>query len=315
MTSFTYAYRITDAPNQGFVPASATEMAIFDQAFALWETATGFTFTRIDDGNGYSDNAQILIGERDYWISNAIAAAMAPGDTPESFDIYINNTNPFTQDWWQPGYTIPGNTLYTALHEIGHTIGMVHLDTLTAADSLMGPLAPPDGQAIAMAPTALDVSIVTYLWANNTINGTTGSDTLYGTYGDNIINGKGGNDTMYGGMGNDRLNGAGGIDSMYGQSGADVFAGSSGDDTFYFGTDADVDSGLARNGDTVRQFVHGQDVIDLNALNVTLADIKITTFNATAKTVQINTDNDAAYEHEFRVFYMGAAITKSDFDI
>ena len=81
-----------------------------------------------------------------------------------------------------------------------------------------GTTAPPDGQ---------------------TINGTSGNDSLTGTFGDETINGLGGNDTINGVEGNDRLNGGDGNDLLFGgenphvpEDSQDTLDGGLGDDTF-----------------------------------------------------------------------------------
>jgi len=66
------------------------------------------------------------------------------------------------------------------------------------------------------------------------------------------ILGNSSNNALYGTAGNDTLNGNGGRDTLWGQSGAD---------TFLFDTASEA------NGDTVSDFVHGIDKIDLSGID------------------------------------------------
>ncbi len=66
---------------------------------------------------------------------------------------------------------------------------------------------------------------------------------------------------LSGGAGNDRLDGNGGRDTLVGGTGADVLTGGTGADTFRFVTLADP------RGDHIVDFHHGQDRIDLSAID------------------------------------------------
>jgi Ca2+-binding RTX toxin-like protein len=57
----------------------------------------------------------------------------------------------------------------------------------------------------------------------NNINGSIGSDEIYGYGGHDSINGGVGSDTIFGGEGNDTLNGGTGDDRLYGENGNDTF--------------------------------------------------------------------------------------------
>jgi serralysin len=88
-----------------------------------------------------------------------------------------------------------------------------------------------------------------------TIQGTTGSDSLTGVFGEsNSIDGLAGDDTIRGGNLNDTINGSDGVDfayggagndSMIGGNGIDNFEGNDGDDTIFGNND---DDGLAGQG-------------------------------------------------------------------
>jgi Ca2+-binding RTX toxin-like protein len=59
--------------------------------------------------------------------------------------------------------------------------------------------------------------------ASNTLNGTVGNDTLYGTTVAETLNGLAGNDTLYGDAGDDVLDGGTGNDHLVGQAGNDAY--------------------------------------------------------------------------------------------
>jgi Ca2+-binding RTX toxin-like protein len=108
------------------------------------------------------------------------------------------------------------------------------------------------------------------------INGTGGADRLSGT---------GAGETLSGLGGNDRLAGNGGDDRLDGGLGADVLSGGQGRDVFVFlsvSHSAPGQSGYVNNGaysaiagqgqrDIITDFTHGQDRIDLSAIDANMA--------------------------------------------
>ena len=79
---------------------------------------------------------------------------------------------------------------------------------------------------------------------------------LYGNESNNVIIGNDGNNHIRGGVGADTLNGLGGNDLLIGDEGADRLTGGRGSDIFVF-TNTD------RSRDTITDFQHGIDKIDL----------------------------------------------------
>jgi len=88
-----------------------------------------------------------------------------------------------------------------------------------------------------------------YLFANQTIYGTSGMDQLYGQYGNDTLYGGYGGDWLDGGYGNDWLEGGGdndwlvggyGNDTLYGGTGNDYLFGQSGADRLFGGEDHDL---------------------------------------------------------------------------
>jgi predicted outer membrane repeat protein len=104
------------------------------------------------------------------------------------------------------------------------------------------------------------------------INGNNNANKLVGGNSAEIISGLGGNDRIIGNGGNDRIIGGRGVDTMTGGTGRDVFVFSSIQDS------APGQSGLIGNGvlgvaagrglrDIITDFIHGQDKIDLSAID------------------------------------------------
>jgi Ca2+-binding RTX toxin-like protein len=81
------------------------------------------------------------------------------------------------------------------------------------------------------------------LRATDTVNGSTGDDTLSGFAGNDTVNGNNGHDTLYGANGNDTLNGGAGNDSLWGNAGADTLNSSLGNDFLYGEAGADILNG------------------------------------------------------------------------
>jgi Ca2+-binding RTX toxin-like protein len=65
---------------------------------------------------------------------------------------------------------------------------------------------------------------------SDTINGTSGTDMMFGLGGQDTINGNAGNDLLCGGNGNDTISGVGGADIIDGQNGDDAISGGDSND-------------------------------------------------------------------------------------
>ncbi len=94
--------------------------------------------------------------------------------------------------------------------------------------------------AVINGTTGIDTIVGTFdadeihgLAGNDKINSGGGNDIVYGDEGNDNINGEAGDDTIYGGLGNDTLTGDAGKDTLYGGDGDDGFFGGGGDDTIY----------------------------------------------------------------------------------
>jgi Ca2+-binding RTX toxin-like protein len=159
------------------------------------------------------------------------------------------------------------------------------------------------------APQSVDVRLTTGVGTDGTggfdtlisienIDGSNFSDGLVGDNNANLLRGNGGSDSMFGGSGNDTLLGGSGNDALNGELGKDLLKGGSDADTFRF---ADIShSGVgAANRDVIADFVHGQDKIDLGAIdarggtvgNQAFAFIGAAAFSAEGQ-VRVVTDGD-----------------------
>ena len=79
---------------------------------------------------------------------------------------------------------------------------------------------------------------------------------------------------LTGGAGSDSLVGAGGADTLEGGAGRDVLSGGDGNDVFVFA--AAADSAASRLGrDTILDFQHGQDLLDLSAIDANDATVGV----------------------------------------
>jgi Ca2+-binding RTX toxin-like protein len=84
------------------------------------------------------------------------------------------------------------------------------------------------------------VTVIVGTDSNKTINGTGGTDMIFGLLGRNTINGLGSSDLLCGGNGGDTLNGGDGDDTLYGNRGDDTLNGGPGADFFSGGQGTDT---------------------------------------------------------------------------
>ncbi|PZV40419.1 hypothetical protein B5V02_00815 [Mesorhizobium kowhaii] len=91
-----------------------------------------------------------------------------------------------------------------------------------------------------------------------------GHDRLDGGAGNDVLKGGAGADRLVGGDGHDRLDGGAGNDVLEGGAGADVLMGGYGADKFQFQSTGDT---APESPDTINDFVHGLDRIDLRLID------------------------------------------------
>jgi len=97
---------------------------------------------------------------------------------------------------------------------------------------------------------------------NDTLQGSSVSDSMSGGAGNDSLTGGGGNDTIYGDAGNDIITGGSGNDKLYGGDGNDTLVGSTGNDTFDMGAGDDyvVATGSSADADTISN-INSYDVL------------------------------------------------------
>ncbi len=139
----------------------------------------------------------------------------------------------------------------TNLHDTATSGNLINIDLLSSSNaSVISPTSNQEG--------------------NNTVNGTSGNDIIYGYGGDDVLNGGAGNDILRGGAGKDTLNGGDGNDILIGGKGNDTLTGGAGVDVFKWDRG---DDGVAGNParDTITDFnkatvSQGGDVLDIRDL-------------------------------------------------
>jgi Ca2+-binding RTX toxin-like protein len=103
---------------------------------------------------------------------------------------------------------------------------------------------------------------------NDLLTGGAGVDTLWGGQGQDTLSGGLANDFLYGDRDDDQLFGGDGDDRLTGGGGADTLTGGAGADVFVFLAVADSAPGAA---DRILDFIVGQDLIDLSAIDANAA--------------------------------------------
>lgn len=126
----------------------------------------------------------------------------------------------------------------------------------------------------------------------------------YGTWAPENMVGNSGRNLLDGSNGNDILNGKAGDDTLIGGIGADLLMGESGADVFLYRSTAESAPGAA-NRDFINGFVHGEDRIDLSAIdaNPNLAGDQAFRFIGAAGF----SGKGAASAGELRYYYWGLA--------
>ncbi|RVD72940.1 hypothetical protein EN751_07455 [Mesorhizobium sp. M4A.F.Ca.ET.029.04.2.1] len=161
-------------------------------------------------------------------------------------------------------FSISGNTLSSG------SLTTNSISTVTVQATQVGD---PVGPAYQYSETFQIITGSNGLNAGETLNdpsNNNGDDVLYGNGGADSIFGLAGNDTLFGQDGNDTLNGGDGNDRLVGGVGTDTLTGGLGADTFYYGS-AVSDSPASAANDTITDFVHGTDKIDLSSIDANTA--------------------------------------------
>ena len=208
---------------------------IIRTAFDAWSTEGNIEFMQIADGGGAAGTGAVA--------DIRIFFGFMPGNFI-GYAFFPENINPATSGDILFDSTFLGGEaqfLTLAMHEIGHAIGLDHINgpfvmnptilTLSALtlddisgvqqiygvqDNLTATYALPAGQVELMILDAPDQLMVTGNALGNTIQGTASQETLLGEGGDDILNGGAGIDALFGGDNLDLLQGGAGADTLDG---------------------------------------------------------------------------------------------------
>ena len=227
-----------------------------DYYFKIYGGTTNYDFDfelRLDDaGNSLSkaQNLGMAIGEKHI---------LGEVDSADTRDIYKFST----QQLGSLEFSLTGlsrNANIQLLNSAGNLIGGSYNTGTQDEFNTYDNLAPGDYYFKVYSSQNTKYNLDFELIPNKTtINGTDGSDTIFGENrnelilgkaGKDLIRGYGGNDTIYGGSGSDQINGGDGQDIIHGNNGNDYFLGGNGEDTLYGGSGNDTIQGQADN-DTV----------------------------------------------------------------
>jgi putative Ig domain-containing protein/peptidase M10/serralysin-like protein/cadherin-like protein len=163
---------------------------------------------------------------------------------------------------------------------------------------------------------------------DDTVNARAGDDTITGGMGGDVLRGQAGDDYIAGGNAGDKLQGGDGNDTLVGGFGRDVYRGGDGDDVFVYET-GDVAGGPPR--ESIRDFVHGDDLIDLSSIDANgagpgdtaftwIGDAKFSgaagelRYEAGAHGVVVSVDTDGDQIADFQIGLAGlTTLAESDF--
>jgi Ca2+-binding RTX toxin-like protein len=135
----TFAFRSTEpttypTDTQGFQRFTETQIAVTLQALQSWSDVANITFTRVNDGDGYSNNATMLFSNYTSGQGGSAAFAYLPGGTSSTSnagDVWINSSLSYNSSPVLLGY---GFQVLT--HEIGHAIGLSHPAAYNAGEGV-----------------------------------------------------------------------------------------------------------------------------------------------------------------------------------
>lgn len=268
--------------------------ALFRQAFDAWSDVANIEFVEVSEQGeasayGYASDIRITFGRID-GPGDFLATARLPiaAPLPLEGDIFVDSSEPsLARD--------RRKMLAVATHEIGHSIGLEHVDTdgvlmnpnyqrdviTPQADDILGarqiygqqngqhaPLRMTDRMPdLELAAPADGLRIIGTGDANR-IGGARSDEEILGRAGDDFLLGRGGDDLIIAGSGADIVRGGGGEDTIRGGGGADSIAGGGRSDFINGGGRADSlhggggdDTVLGKGGDDLIDGGGGDDLL------------------------------------------------------
>lgn len=238
-------------------------------AFQSWEDVADIEFVQVADGGervigGHSADIRVAFGYIDGEAGRVLGKAFFPtgNESKRAGDILID------ADEFGARSSLD-KFLATAAHEIGHAIGLRHVnDVATLMNPIVGKHTTPQTDDIFGARQIYgrvrenikrleldddmpDVRIVERkdglrikgTGEDNRITGAVGGEEMRGLAGDDLLTGAGGADSLFGGSGDDVLKGGGGLDSLLGNGGDDTLIGGGRSDFLKGGGGADLIKG------------------------------------------------------------------------
>ena len=260
--------------------------ALFRQAFDAWSDVANIEFVEVREqgeasGYGYASDIRITFARLDGpgdFLGRARLPIAVP--LPTEGDILIDSSDSSLGREHK-------KLLAVATHEVGHAIGLEHVNIESALmfpniqrnvtspqfDDISGARQIYGRQDGAQAPLrmtdrapdlelAAPIEKLRILGTNdaNMIGGARSSESIFGGGGDDVLLGRGGDDLLVGGDGADEVRGGGGEDTIRGGGGGDVIAGGGRSDAINGGGGADSIRG--GGGDDTIKGRAGADQID-----------------------------------------------------